>query len=122
MNRKGAMTKRKKGALGENVAVSFLQQNGYTILEKNFYYNHGEIDIVAKDGNVLVFVEVKSRHSDKFGEPEESVTPKKQEIIRRTAEGYVSSKNLEETECRFDVVSIMMKDGKAECKLLKDCF
>ena len=116
------MTQRKKGFIGEDVAVNFLQQNGYTILEKNFYFNHGEIDIVAKEGNVLVFVEVKSRRSIRFGTPEESVTPKKQELIRRTAEGYVSSKNLGEMECRFDVVSIMMNEGKAECRLLKDCF
>ena len=122
MNRIAAKSKRKIGNIGEDVAVEFLQQNGYTILEKNFYFNHGEIDIVAKEGNVLVFVEVKSRRSGRFGMPEESVTPKKQELIRRTAEGYVSSKNLGAMECRFDVVSIMMSGGKTQCRLLKDCF
>lgn len=122
MNRKGAKTRRAMGAIGEEVAAAFLQHKGYTILEKNFYYNHGEIDIVAKEGNTLVFVEVKLRHSNTFGEPEESVTSKKQELIRRTAEGYVALKNLNEIECRFDVVSIAIKNGKAECKLLKDCF
>ncbi len=110
------------GTIGEDIAASFLHEDGYIILEKNFYFNHGEIDIIAKEGDVLVFVEVKLRHSNRFGQPEESVTPKKQELIRRTAEGYVSLKNLGEIECRFDVVSITMKDGHAECTVLKNCF
>ena len=122
MNRKGATSHRNKGKIGEDAAVNFLKQNGYEILEQNYYYNHGEIDIIAKDGKVLVFVEVKSRRSTRFGEPEESVTPKKQELLRRTAEGYAVEKNIGEIDCRFDVVSVMMNDGKAECRILKDCF
>jgi len=94
MNRKGAKSYRNKGKIGEEVALNFLKQNGYEILEQNYYYNHGEIDIIAKDGAVLVFLEVKSRRSTRFGEPEESVTPKKQELLRRTAEGYVTEKNI----------------------------
>ncbi|MBI2430293.1 MAG: YraN family protein [Ignavibacteriales bacterium] len=118
------MTKSKRtiGNIGEDVAVNYLKQQGYVIIEKNFYYQHGEIDIVAKDGDTLVFVEVKARRSERFGSPEESVTPKKQELLRRTAEGYVASKNLANIGCRFDVVSVLMKDGKAECSILKDCF
>ncbi len=122
MNRKGAKSYRNKGKIGEEAALNFLKQNGYEILEQNYYYNHGEIDIVAKNENVLVFVEVKSRRSTTFGEPEESVTPKKQELLRRTAEGYVTEKNIGEMDCRFDVVSVVMSGGKAECKILKDCF
>ncbi|MDP1677529.1 MAG: YraN family protein [Bacteroidota bacterium] len=122
MNRKGAKSQRNKGKIGEDVAVNYLKQNGYEILEQNYYYNHGEIDIVAKDGKVLVFVEVKSRRSVRFGEPEESVTPKKQELLRRTAEGYVIEKNIGEIDCRFDVVSVVMNEGKADCKVLKNCF
>ncbi|MEW5798022.1 MAG: YraN family protein [Bacteroidota bacterium] len=122
MTGKKPISKRKIGDLGETVAENFLRQQGYTIIEKNFYYQHGEIDIVAKDGDTLVFIEVKSRRSERFGTPEESVTPKKQELLRRTAEGYVASKNLPDTDCRFDVVSVIMKDGKAECRVLKNCF
>jgi putative endonuclease len=122
MSREGAKSQRSKGKIGEDVAVNFLKQNGYEILEQNYYYNHGEIDIVAKEGKTLVFVEVKSRRSKRFGEPEESVTPKKQELLRRTAEGYVIAKNIGGIECRFDVVTVMMNDGKAECRILKDCF
>jgi len=113
---------RKTGKRGEDIAAEFLRQHGYEIIEQNYYYNHGEIDIVAKDGTTLVFVEVKSRRSTKFGEPEESVTPKKQELLRRTAEGYVLERNTGEINCRFDVVSIVFGDGKTECKILKDCF
>ena len=115
-------SKRKIGDLGETVAENFLRQQGYVIIEKNFYYQHGEIDIIAKEGDTLVFIEVKFRRSERFGSPEESVTPKKQELLRRTAEGYVASKNLPDTDCRFDVVSVVMKDGKAECHILKNCF
>jgi len=122
MNRKGAKSQRSKGKIGEDVAANFLKQNGYEILEQNYFYNHGEIDIVAKEKNVLVFVEVKSRRTTTFGEPEESVTPKKQELLRRTAEGYVIEKNIGDMNCRFDVVSVVLKNGKAECKVLKDCF
>lgn len=122
MSRPAVRTKRKVGKTGEDVAENFLKTLGYQIIEKNFYYQHGEIDIVAKEGETLVFVEVKSRRSDRFGAPEESVTPRKQEVLRRTAEGYVASKNLTDTECRFDVVSVVMKDGAAECRLLKNCF
>lgn len=122
MKQKGTSSTRARGTAGEETAVKFLKQNGYQILEQNYYYNHGEIDIVAKDGTVLVFIEVKSRRSSAFGAPEESVTPKKQELIRRTAEGYVMERGIVDTDCRFDVVSVMLKDGKAECTILKDCF
>lgn len=122
MNGSLKKSKRKIGDLGEDVAENFLKQQGYVIIEKNFYYQHGEIDIIAKEGETLVFVEVKSRRSERFGKPEESVTPKKQELLRRTAEGYVESNNLTNIDCRFDVVSVLMKEGKAECSLLKDCF
>lgn len=113
---------RHKGKLGEEAAAAFLKQNGYDIVEQNFYYQHGEIDIIAKEGATLVFVEVKTRRSTTFGAPEESVTPKKQEMLRRTAEGYMIERNIIEANCRFDVVAIIMKGGKAECTILKNCF
>ena len=118
----GGPSTRERGAAGEEAAVRFLQQSGYEIIERNYYYLRGEIDIVAKDGTVLVFVEVKSRRSTSFGAPEESVTPKKQELLRRTAEGYVAERGIVDTECRFDVVSVIMRDGKEECMILKNCF
>ncbi len=122
MNVREVHSQRSKGKAGEAAAADYLKRNGYEILEQNYFFHHGEIDIIAKEGKTLVFVEVKSRQSTVFGEPEESVTPKKQELIRRTAEGYVLEKNIGEIDCRFDVVSVMLKDGKANCKVLKDCF
>ena len=102
---------RSVGSDGERSAVSFLKRQGYAILERNYTFNHGEIDIVAKDGEVLVFVEVKMRRGIRFGSPEEAVTPAKQALIRRTAEGYVHEKNMDNTACRFDVVAIRDVDG-----------
>ncbi|MFA6457575.1 MAG: YraN family protein [Bacteroidota bacterium] len=122
MIRFGDSSTRSKGKAGEDSAVQFLRQQGYEILEQNYYYQHGEIDIIAREGSILVFVEVKSRRSRRFGEPEESVTPKKQELLRRTAEGYVTERYPNGIECRFDVVSVVMNDGKTDCKVLRDCF
>ncbi len=122
MKRTGTSSTRAQGAAGELAAAEFLKQNGYEILERNYYYDHGEIDIVAKEGAALVFVEVKSRRSSAFGLPEESVTPKKQALIRRTAEGYVTERGITDTDCRFDVVSVLMNNGEWDCMILKDCF
>ena len=122
MTPSGERSKREKGKIGEDVAIEFLKNKGYEILEQNYYYNHGEIDIIAKENGVLVFVEVKSRRSARFGEPQESVTPKKQELLRRTAEGFVQERNIGEMECRFDVVAVLFTDGSAECTLFKNCF
>lgn len=122
MNRSGEQSMRKKGKAGEDLASEVLRNNGYEILQQNYYYNHGEIDIVAKEGEVLVFVEVKTRRSASYGQPEESVTPKKQELLRRTAEGYVMEYNLLDIHCRFDVVSIVQQGGNSDCRILKDCF
>lgn len=107
----GEASKRNIGKDGERFAVSFLEEQGYTILEQNYTFNHGEIDIVARDKDELVFVEVKLRRNPQFGSPEESVTPAKQELLRRTAEGYVREKKLEECLCRFDVVAIKDENG-----------
>ncbi|MHB1051136.1 MAG: YraN family protein [Bacteroidota bacterium] len=118
----GERSKREKGKIGEDAAIEFLKNQGFEILEQNYYYNHGEIDIIAQENGVLVFVEVKSRRSIRFGEPQESVTPKKQELLRRTAEGYVMERNIGEMECRFDVVAVLFTDGGPECTHFKNCF
>ena len=117
-----ALSKRHIGDRGEKVAAQFLIQNGYTVIEKNIVLNHGEIDIVAMENGTLVFIEVKTRRSRKYGAPEEAVTPKKQELLRRTAEAYVEQKNLTNIECRFDVVSVTLINGKVECQLFTNCF
>lgn len=122
MKRTGDRSAREEGKIGEEAAVLFLTQEGYEIVERNYYFRRGEIDIIAMEKETLVFVEVKSRRSERFGEPQESVTPKKQELLRRTAEGYVAERNITDRECRFDVVAVMFRDGMAECTLFRNCF
>lgn len=107
----GTASRRSIGKDGEEIAVSFLEQKGFTILERNYTFHHGEIDIVARDNEEFVFVEVKMRRNSQFGSPEESVTPAKQALLRRTAEGYVQEKKLENCSCRFDVVAIRDENG-----------
>ncbi|OGU40271.1 MAG: YraN family protein [Ignavibacteria bacterium GWB2_35_12] len=98
---------REKGNEAEDTAVELLLGKGYQIIKRNFIYGRiGEIDIVAKDGNILVFVEVKSRKTNEYGSPLESVTPKKQKILRRVAEGYYYINKLNDVESRFDIITI----------------
>lgn len=94
------------GKLAENFAVKFLQNKGYRIIDRNFHSRFGEIDIVAEDGSTLVFVEVKARWSQKFGSPEEAVTPAKLFKIRKTAEYYALINSKTNKKMRIDVVAL----------------
>ena len=101
------LTTKEKGKKGEDLAVEFLKILGYSIKKRNFHFGRtGEIDIIAQDKNVLVFVEVKMRSSDAFGDPLLSITTSKQKSIRKTAEGYLYINKIYDTECRFDVITI----------------
>lgn len=116
------VSKTQKGTIGEDLAVDYLEKKGYRILQRNYRFEHGEIDIIAEDGNVLVFVEVKARRSIEFGEPEDAVTPRKREKIRSTANGYLFENNIDDKECRFDVIAIDYQGDKTEIRQLKDAF
>lgn len=106
--RKRTKSTRETGARYEILAAEFLRKQGYEILEQNFYSRNGEIDIVAKDGETLVFVEVKYRSCLKAGDPTEAVDKRKQERIRKTAGYYLYARNIpEEHLCRFDVVAVL---------------
>lgn len=94
------------GNIGEDLAVKFLKSKGYKILERNFLIRGGEIDIIAKDGEILVFVEVKARFSHKYGLPGESITPWKIKSLKKSALFYIQSNNLWDLSYRFDLVSI----------------
>lgn len=95
------------GAFGESIAEKFLLEKGYKIIKKNFQFGKiGEIDIVAEDKEVLVFVEVKLRTAKSYGDPLESITPKKVANLRRTAEGYLYINKIYNKECRFDIIGI----------------
>jgi putative endonuclease len=99
------------GLRGEEIACAYLEKKKYTIVTRRFRLFHGEIDIVARDGTTLVFVEVKARADESFGRPEEAVTPGKQRQIRKIAQGYLVKSPLGDAACRFDVISILFDDG-----------
>lgn len=105
------MTKIETGQSGERIAINFLKKQGFQILETNFKSKFGEIDIVALEKDVLVFVEVKTRHSREFGLPEEAVSYRKIEHITRAAQFYrIVRKNLPQSE-RIDVVALELGDN-----------
>lgn len=95
-----------KGNYGEQLAVDFLQASGYEILERNYRFRHAEVDIIAQQNNLLVFVEVKLRSDRAFGEPEAFVSPVKEEKILQAAEHYMLDKDWK-GDVRFDIISIV---------------
>jgi len=108
------MTKLETGISGEKKAVGFLRNQGYKILETNFRTKFGEIDIIAIDQGVLVYIEVKTRSSDQFGLPEEAVGYRKLQHLLKAAAFYRSvRKNLPEGE-RIDVIAIETNTGRVE--------
>lgn len=111
------------GKHGEDLATTFLQQKGFTIITRNYRQKTGEIDIIAKDKQTLVFVEVKTRSSLLFGQPFEAVTTAKQSQLNRIALDFMTRNKLLEQAARFDVISILIpKNGKAEIEHLQNCF
>lgn len=103
--------KRETGSRYEQEAALYLKNQGLTILEQNFHSREGEIDLIARDGRYLVFVEVKYRKNAAKGDPAEAVDYYKQRHIRRTAQYYLYSHRYgEDTPCRFDVISILGSD------------
>jgi putative endonuclease len=107
------MRRRETGALGEKIAGEFLGKNGYVILEKNYRCPEGEIDIIAKQEETLVFIEVRTKRSWSFGSPEESITSMKKERLRALAERYGQEHEDLPSTWRIDVVAIQMgEDNK----------
>ncbi len=106
------MTNTQTGNYGEDLAVKYLKSLGYKILERNFRIRGGEIDIVARDMEVLVFVEVKARWSHEYGLPVESITPWKIKALLRTALFYIQKIKWKEGPYRIDLVSIDFANSK----------
>ncbi len=100
---------RKIGELGENIACKYLESKDYEIISKNYVKNHGEIDIIAKSDNVIIFIEVKYRKNLKFGHPLEAISQKKISKILETANLYIIENEIKQ-DVRFDVISILGKD------------
>jgi len=110
------------GREGEETAARYLENKGYSIVERNFRSLHGEIDIIAKDGKTLVFVEVKTNVRGGFGEPEDRVDHRKQVKLGQAAAEYLQARELESIDCRFDVVAVSKAGGKTEIKHIEDAF
>lgn len=98
------------GDLGEEIAREYLEKKGYKILDQNYKNKIGELDIVAKDGSVFVFVEVKTKTSERFGKPEEMVNFWKQKKLLAVSKFYVLENKLEGKEVRIDVVTVNFDD------------
>jgi putative endonuclease len=106
----------------ENLAEKHLKNAGYRIRARNFRAKVGEIDFIAEDGNVLCFIEVKGRHTLRFGAPEEAVNAEKQRRIFRAAQAYLQRERLEDAPCRFDVVAILDGGAHPSVTILRDAF
>lgn len=104
---------RQLGDEGEDLAALYLESKGFTILERNYFFERAEVDIVAYDETCIVFVEVKFRSSTRYGEPEDFVSEEKIEHIYKAAEAWLYERKMDGTPVRFDVVSIIRKDNHA---------
>jgi len=110
------------GELGETLACDELRRRGYAILERRYRTRYGEIDIVARHGDVLVFVEVKARRSDVFGSGAAAVTPNKQRRVARMAADFLVRRRLQDRPCRFDVVSVAMGEERPRIEVFAGAF
>jgi putative endonuclease len=109
------------GKQGEEIATTYLLRQGYIILEVNWRAGRNEVDIIARDKDFLVIIEVKSRSSSTFSEPEEAVTRDKQQALIRAANAYIFKKNIN-LDTRFDIISIIHNRNETRVNHLKDAF
>lgn len=110
------------GKEGESLAVLYLKKHGYKIIEQNYRTKLGEIDIIAKEKNTLVFVEVKSRKTCDFGSPKYAITPKKMKTISMVALYFLKETKQSGVKARFDVVSISPGEREPEIEIIKNAF
>lgn len=108
------MNTRRFGIIGEKIAQGYLINKGYEILENNFHTRRGEVDIIAKKNNCIVFVEVKTRTNLKFGTPAMAVNAIKKKHIKSVAKTFLYLRRLYGYDVRFDVVEVFIHDGKCE--------
>ncbi len=115
------MENKKFGDLGEKIAVEYLNSLNYNIVKKNFRFGKvGELDIIAEDGEFLVFCEVKTRSNDTYGSGLEAINTKKQKQLVNVAKGYLSINKIQERSCRFDAVIINFNGNDYEIEHYKD--
>ena len=110
------------GNIGERLAVEYLSKNGYTILVQNFYFDKAEIDIIAKKNKeTIVVVEVKTRTSNFFGDPQDFVSPSKIKLLVKAANEYIISKNLD-VEVRFDIIAVIKNKREEKIEHFENAF
>ncbi|OFX86004.1 MAG: hypothetical protein A2W99_16640 [Bacteroidetes bacterium GWF2_33_16] len=109
------------GKEGEEQALRFLVSSGYKIRHKNWRYKKNEVDIIAEKNNLLIVIEVKTRTNDYFESPKEAVTKKKQRFIIKATEAYIQQFNID-SETRFDIVSVIIRNGNSEIEHIEDAF
>ena len=110
------------GTRGEAAAERFLRRQRYTIVERNYECSLGEVDLIALDRSVIVFVEVKARTDGAAGTPFEAVDRRKQRQLERVAKYYLSRHRLHGRDARFDVVGVWETDGELRCELIRNAF
>lgn len=116
------MERKELGKKGEELALRFLKKKGYRIVEKNYICRMGEMDLIAKEKDTFVFIEVKTRTSTTFGPPQLAVNPKKQMQLSKVALNFLKEKRLEDVKARFDVVAILLGPKGEEIELIRDAF
>lgn len=109
------------GINGEKIAQRYLKEKGFKILATNWRFGSDEIDIIAEHDSFLVIVEVKTRSTDAFGEPEIAVTKQKQKFLIRAAQNYILKNDID-FETRFDIISIIIKNQKTKIHHIEDAF
>ncbi|MEG2541692.1 MAG: YraN family protein [Christensenellaceae bacterium] len=110
------------GKIGEDYVSTYLQERDYEIVYRNYRAKKGEIDIIAKQNSGYIFVEVKTRTNQKYGSAAEAVTPKKQALLRDTAQLFLIDKNLSDVDMRFDIAEVYLKNNKLEIHYIKNAF
>lgn len=109
------------GKWGEEYAANYLEKKGYKLLERNWFFNKAELDIIALKDNQLVVVEVKTRNSDFFGDPQDFVTPAKIRLLVKAANEYIISNDLD-LEVRFDVIAVLKNKTQEQLEHFEDAF
>jgi len=113
MNSHNKKSTRERGNEAEDLACVYLEAKDWIILDRNYYFQKAEVDIVATDRNYIIFIEVKMRSGTYFGHPEEFVTPAKEKNIKKAAEAWMYERKMETAIARFDVISILQKKTEA---------
>jgi putative endonuclease len=109
--------RRETGDWGEALAAKHLGENGYVVLARNWRHGRGEIDIIARTGDVIVFVEVRTRHGDAYGMPEETLAARKRAVLIATAQAYLDSAGAADSEWRIDVIAVELDARNAVKRL-----